>query len=712
MKGLKSGGQYYGYTDTPTGVFPPSASFSGQAAEVWPIDLPSGVSLQPYDGVPVIIYAASATSAPLIQVIPGATAGQTVIHKVYLVGGGTAVSANHAHAQSQSVRVSECTLVENSTGISAVASGAGDIDLEVISCSIRPDNGLLSHVSPATSNPTIGVRLHADGSSGTAPHVDATIAGLDVKNGFAIGSTTSGNPWNYGYTPWPDLEEIFASGESPSRIIDVYSTGVIREHGGGFPAKIPEVILDVAGSQLRGSGGQWDIGVYTSTEAEGSATAGDYHAGWRLSITGCAVESLGAAGICLTVGRYSRGAAWISGATSVTGTGASSQTSAPSAAYSGIHATSHQGMLSVNCSGISSSDNVGAGLYAYSEETPAITDVYPVGLFVDLSESEFHGNGACGVLLSAGQSYVNLLRDSALSIVGGTWRDTSSGSAVRTLSPWGDASILPSGIGSIDRCAISNNEDFGIMFHAGNNNQSQANYVACSVTNSIIWNNALGGVFGLSNKGTPAVSTGMTMLAPVVHNTVVGNGSPGMTNPYAPFSGGLTNADFSVEFYEHNSLPSGTQATAYEWKDPVATSDVATVLFNNIFDRMGAGTSDYGPFVEILDSAYSAPLSIPTLFPQRIRVAGNRGIATTGQPPLMPGAVGATVQYLTGSPVLTSRTASQFFLANAGPNNVLTSTSNFTQFAANRTMVDYSSTARSSVPGQFPALPELGADEY
>ena len=629
VKGLKHNGLFYGYTDSPT-----VSAFPTQGSETWPISLPEGTSILPYDSTPVFVFPTNSTTSPIIDIGSPASSFETVIQGLVLVGGPVGIRTDMSASHTRKVRVAHCTFVLNGIAVSAVSTGSGTVDLTSTGCKIMPDNGLLSHLTIAFDNPNLGFRLHAE-SAGQAPRVEASISGLDVLTGFTLQPTPSGTPWNYKYgSSWPDLEAAYSLAHAPARVIDVYSAGDTAEHVGGGTQPIPEVVADISGCRLIGEPGGWDIGVYAATEYMPAGVTADYNAGYRVTITGCKVEDFPLVGIYGTAGLSARGGVWVHGGTSVTGTGSSQVHTATNPAYSGIHGYSYEGMLAVVCDGISSNDNRGSGIHLFSPVTRAAPGPHPVGLHARIVSSDFHGNSGCGISMSAGMDYVaQRIPRGSHAIVGGTWEETGPGSAVITLNGSGDGTLMPSGQGSIDRCAISNNGEFGIAVTCAN--PTPLKLIAnCRITNTFIWSNPFGAFWAQTGKGTPQVGQqGLYILTPLVHCTFTGNGDALTVNPYnsAPPPSTQNYCDHTVEFYE-NLFAFGPQ-TEFEWDDPVlGAPDYATVVFNCIFDRGGPGP-DLGPIADVIDVSYPAgPLPIPTATPKQIRYSGTRAVLLGGAP--------------------------------------------------------------------------------
>lgn len=333
----------------------------------------------------------------------------------------------------------------------------------------------------------------------------------------------------------------------------------------------------------------------------------------------------------------------------------------------------------------------------------------PIGLHLAATDSQFHGNQGCGIVMSAGPGFVLISPGESNAMVGGTWHTPPPGGGPLTFNQSAAHFALRTGPGHINRCAISNNGEFGIYATAAAPTP-QNNVVNCRVTNNVIWNNSLGGIFAQAGKGSggPAQIPGnIKFLLPIIHNTIVGNGTQGVTNPYNLL---LNSAEFSIEFYE-NLLSFGPQICHFEYDDP-GVEDYATVVFKNILDTAGQGSADFGPGLRsTFGKAYTVVAPIPTGSPLNLGVDSNRAVGPTGLAEPF-NSILDIVPYLYGSPNLSLYSAPQFFLLHAGPSGAFSNATPFTQFGVNETILDYSSVFRDPVvPGNFPVLPEMGADE-
>lgn len=296
--GIQYNGSYQAYSDTP--IVP------GQAAEIWPITIPEGVTIQAFDAsVPVFVAAGSGSAGATLFDIGGqASSTPTTFSTLNIAGGEVGISLDHTGGYTRSAVVHDCNFALNVVAVSAIATGAGSLSLLSTNCSIRPDNGMLNDISIGEGNPNIGFKLHAAPSSpaSSAPSVSAKIFGLRVFPNMTLQPTQNAlHPWNYQWSTDPDLADITGTRKA-SRVIDVYSTGAIAEYAGGTISPISHVLVDLQSCDFDGSLGNWDIGVYGSAEGNPEAPiARDYNAGYRIYMSGSKIYNFGLAGVYGTV---------------------------------------------------------------------------------------------------------------------------------------------------------------------------------------------------------------------------------------------------------------------------------------------------------------------------------------------------------------------------------------------------------------------------
>ncbi len=151
------------------------------------------------------------------------------------------------------------------------------------------------------------------------------------------------------------------------------------------------------------------------------------------------------------------------------------------------------------------------------------------------------------------------------------------------------------------------------------------------VTNSVIWNNPLGGVVASSDVQEAPHTT--YMICPIILSTIAGNGSSSAVDP---FSGQV--ADYNVEYFEFGNTTHQTEYI-YEFTDPILVpqATIGTRFSNLILQRQvpGSGSNDFGPHTRRLNGELAGDETDPNLvFDDEIGVAAVRAdlIGITGFP--------------------------------------------------------------------------------
>lgn len=563
--GIQVGGLPAAYSETP--IVP------GQTAETFPLVLPVGIQLVATGTDPVLIARTQAGVEPLIQIVPSAFSGASVVEGLRLLGGDVGVSLDSGATASLPVEIRTCRFIRNRIGVSAVAENGAELDLLVDGCVFEPSTVMYPQ-AVVLQTPAVGIRLHAKQDTGTSlvPRVDATVSGGNLKQGYPS-TAKSGTLVGTDSIP-TELISGF------SRFFEVFAEGHLAEHRDGLtPAPVAEVLLDIEGGTWRG-GSKWDVLVY-STAANNGAAVADYTCGYKVRLEGALADRFAGIGALAQCGTESRGRLDLSGNGVIRETGyLETRQDAFKTIWSGVYGHAFKGYLGITGSDFDLLDNSGHGIFLTAGETKVAPGPYPVGAFLGVQTAEIHGNAGAGISM--------LTADSGQAIVGGTWHeeDDGFGGTFRSLiNDDNNPTDLPHGQGYVSRCAISNNGEHGISMRSLLNTPSG---ISCRFVNDVIWNHPLGGVVGFSSGGIPMVPL---MAVPIHGCTIAGNGS----TQTDPFSGEV--ADYNVEFFEISSLANNV----YEWTEPFATGakTIGTRITNSILIKKNPGglAQDFGPYM-------------------------------------------------------------------------------------------------------------------
>ncbi len=682
VTGIKVGAIPAAYSDAP--------SIPGQPAEIFPLALPEGVQLLAIAGNPVLIYQSVPSATPLISVVSSATTTVTLIQGIRLVGGAIGVALDNAAAGVVSVDALSCRFIRNEIGVSAVASGGAMLDLFVEGCVFEPTT-LMFGPTGGYRTPTHGLRLHANQTSGLAiPRVDAILRSSSLLAGFP--TVADSGVFGTDLVPFEMLSGF-------SRFIEIRAQGSTREHPENGVNRVPvaEVVLEVDGGTFRGDS-KWDTFLYSSAQNVGAGIE-DHTCGYVATLKNASIERFSALGVCAHSSQEARGLVDLIASTTIKETGFGAVRPSPfDTIYTGVYGHSYKGYLGITGTAFSVLDNTGHGIFLHARETRAASGLYPVGLFLGIENAGIHGNDGSGIAM--------MTHSLSQSIVGGTWHeDPGPGCPFLTLLDDGmDFTHLPHGQGFVNRCAISNNGEYGV--HLQNLFSGPPSALSCRFVNSTIWNHPLGGVVGFSsasNEITPLY------LTPVIGCTIVGNGS-GQTDP---FSGEIS--DYTVEFFEAAS-PDATNT--YEWTEPVQMNPktLGTRLTNTILQRKSPGQSanDFGPNLRFGSSPDLVADVDPSsnLNDERIGAAGLRGdpeIFISSFPVLV--YMTSEIPQFMGPVDWASRDALQFRLASLGSGTVMNDSWGAFLFGALEVAVDFLNTTRDAYNGTLDPSAERGAFE-
>lgn len=676
--GIQVGGLPAAYSETP--IVP------GQTAEVFPLVLPRGIKLVASGTSPVLIARTQAGAEPLIRIVPSAFTGSAIVESMRLLGGAVGVSLDSNSTGVLPVEIRTCRFIRNGIGISAIAEQGAQLDMLVDGCVFEPST-VMAPQAVLLQTPAVGIRLHAIQDPGTAlvPRVDAKLQGGNLKTGYPATLPT------LTLVGTDQVPTEMSSGFS--RFLEVFATGHLAEHRDGLPASpVAEVVLEVEGGSWRG-GRKWDVFVYSCTANNGAAVA-DHTCGYSVRLEGAQIDRFSGVGALAQCGTESRGRLDLSGGAVIRETGyLETRQDAFKTIWSGIYGHAYKGYLGITGADYDVLDNSGHGIFLTAGETKVAPGPYPVGAFLGVQEADIHGNAGAGISF--------LTADSGQAIVGGTWHeeDDGGGGTFRSLIDDGnDPTDLPHGQGFVNRCAISNNGEFGISLRSFLNTPSG---ISCRFVNDVIWNHPLGGVVGFSSGGIPMVPL---MAVPVHGCTIAGNGST-QTDPFSQQT-----ADYNVEFFEISNLANNV----YEWSEPNTLPNPKTIgtrITNSILIRKTPGPSakDFGPYMVLGEIVAD---SSPT-----VNVADNMiGVASvrrdpTGVPGGAPWMTNAVPQFFANPIVWTDRDPAQFTLIALDSNSELNNTRPDFLFGLVEVFVDFLDLARDPFNELVNPSAEMGAFE-
>lgn len=582
VRGLKIGAVPVPYSD-----FVLTWAFPDQEAEVFPLAMKEGVMLKPANSNPVLIYQAVPSSEPLIRVQTG-TAGQTTtIRGMRLIGGAVGVESDLAGAAgggARTLQIHNTRFIRNEIGVSAVLKVPAVLTLDMQNCAFEPTTLMFAGLPDGYRTPTRGIRLHAlEETELQIPRIEANLASLTLQPGYpAIGQSD--------FLAAEDLDELGNNGKL-SRFIEVYASGIKPEHRTSSTQRDPiaEVVLAVNGGTFDAAGSEWDACFYGAAWCQSAGNDEvDHTCGYVASFTGSTVKGFRQVGLYPTAGRNSRAELEMRGGSVVMDTGAGQARTPGTNGFSGLHGFAEQGYVAILGEDFSSSENLGHGLFLSARHTKQNCGEYPVGAYLGITDGRFHSNGGAGIsLLNAYDEVGGVVPHG---VTGGTWH--VRGGNLTLIADGSDPTHLEHGQGVVDRCAISNNDEHGIILRNPDYaTPSIPSAISLRVTNSAIWNNTLGGVVAVSDVQDDQHQT--YMICPLILCTIAGNGSTMAVDPY-------TNqvADYNVEFFEFH-FPSHHTEYIYEFTDTILQppATIGTRFSNLILQRQapGAGAQDFGP---------------------------------------------------------------------------------------------------------------------
>ncbi|RMH02624.1 MAG: hypothetical protein D6702_08270 [Planctomycetota bacterium] len=508
----------------------------GYANESFPIPATER-TIKQYPGTPAVyVYPPSGSGATAVFsiAVSGGAPKATTLKDLRLVGGPIGVEVVVGSAPSQdSVTLDGLRFSRNETAVSVRADGNGEIgyggsQLRLDDCTIAFDPLMAVSPQPDYRPPLHGLFFRA-GSEGSQPTLGRIWA--EIVNLKTVG----------------DFDGLASSGET--HLIHVEAAGNNKEHPTGQvdePEKISSVTLVFQGGVLDGKApygtrGQdqkgWMVGVYAETW-EGSDPGlqlswRSYAAAVALHFSGTNLKFFRRQGVRVDLNGKTRGHVRLNGGTLIEGIGRSEIPYPPQAGDfigTGVYLDGSDGLATLegNDSEISRKWSYGVVLKSASLPNQPGTTLVPWGTHIDLSSCRLHQNNNPAIYLQAGDR----------GIAGGSWsftEQTVASLSRKTLLQGREVVVgngatfsVPTGMGSVDGCAISNTGDsfpgadrtavwVDLEGSASGHDDCLA---AVSFTNDIIWHNAGGGFFyDLSGPSQPGI-----LLAPIVHCTVVGNG--------------------------------------------------------------------------------------------------------------------------------------------------------------------------------------------
>ena len=579
------------------------------------------------------------------------------------------------------VLLREVTLGRSTTNFSATATDGDLLDVVLTDCRII--DGIPPAITlanpPILTGTSVGIRMHAVEGTGV-PVLTGAINGLTVSGDFAnLQPSPLLNSFN-------DMERV--PNEPFSRLIKVFAQGGTQQGAGG---QITEANVTVNGGVLGGGASAtadgWDIGIYSALGIPSQSGAVDYRAGTLVAVTGTSISNFVEAGIYGTSNRDTRGQIELRGQTVVFDTGNLETHTPGDYRHSGVHLYNLEGYMGLSGSGSIVRDNTGHGIVLRSSGTIRVDNDIEMGMPLALRRCQVYRNDGDGIGLESGVGTPNNPTFVQDGVVGGT-HTIDTGYTI--LENGSMSAPIPYGQGVIDSCAISNNGEGGV--HALVGDGGSETFVYCRLTNSIIWNNPLGGFVGdfTNPNSPPLVPSAGTILTPLVHCTLAGNG--GAAAPY------------NIEFIYPS--PTGIGGS-YSWDNGgVVTFETATEIDNSIFDRLAVGPMDFGPNLSTI-SVDSVNGSFPP--PGEVGVGGVRNFQNPFSPPTFPVSTDDSVPFA-GPIVPTSIDPTQFLIVgppSASP-NIIDSTPVWINAFSPEVSIDFQAIAR---PGALTGLNDKGADE-
>ncbi len=421
------------------------------------------------------------------------------------MAGDTGIKVDASQGGTFNVALAGVRFFSNGTGFLAKASNGGTLNVSLVDCAIRDDRevGYLPGQGPGYVNPSRGLAFEAREANDAPGVVNAEIVNFMPVGDFLdmtripLSSSTA---------------DLYVPFQAATRLIDISARGTTAEHvdppNNNFSRRrIAEVNVEIQGGVWHaGKTGPevvqgWDIGVFAENK-EQNGSAFDYRYGYTVKLTGVELDSFGLAGIYATSFTDSRGQLFLNGGTSIRRTGYQGQPVPGSFLHSGIHLYNVEGYLALHGRDFESSENLGCGVFLNSPGTRIIDPFLPFGTYLDLMRRNFHENSGSGIRLRGGKPWVNLPSFRQGVVIGGTWDNwgTSASGGNKSFinfgwEPFGNPLTggVAFGQGRINRCAVSNNGEFGLQVEV-DGNEHEPSAASVRLVNSYLWNNQKGEV--------------------------------------------------------------------------------------------------------------------------------------------------------------------------------------------------------------------------
>ncbi|TAH34476.1 MAG: hypothetical protein EYC70_16200 [Planctomycetota bacterium] len=551
--------------------------------ETFPITIQPGVRVtMNISGPSVVVW--STDNAPPIPPALFTIAGSatdsltTKIEDITFVGGPVAVLADNSGGQFVNLTLKNVSLVRNVVGLSAAMDRGSRATITVKDCKLGYRSFPDVSPEPIYQNQSIGLRFQ--GLETFAGQIGRIRAGSEVVNLTTEGLFTTMSPQGW-QNPITDMNDLSMTG---TRLIEVYASGITDEHEDMSPynlraSGIASVDLAVSGGVWDGQGASsagWDVGLYAAT-ATSTGFKDDYTAGYKVSLSGTTIREFRMAGIHATAGTDTRGEIEVAGGVTVRDTGLQVTHGAGSFFYSGVHMFTLEGYLALDAATLISRDNTGNGVWLHSGgNVQRDTNLFPNGLYAQMTSCDFHYNDGSGVSMAAGTGSASGNLQGG--IVGGTWDFFPTGSRSLVAGNNGEPSSFPEhyGQGYMNRCDISNNGEYGLRTQATGNFMNNAGYFSAAslrLVNTYIWNNASGGYFAELAEDAPyPEDIGPYLLVPLQHCALIGNGD--------------------ANNWTANVVQTAGTASLFGWSDGAAL--LRTHFRETILQRATSTNSDYG----------------------------------------------------------------------------------------------------------------------
>lgn len=667
---------------------------------MFPLAIKEGVTLKPANSNPVLIYQAVPSAEPLIRISAGAAGQTTTIRGMRLIGGAMGVDAHLATGASPGQRTLDLInvrFVRNEIGVSSVLNGALAVSLTMQTCVFEPTTLMFSGLPDGYRTPTRGIRLHAlEETESAIPRIDAALIGLTLAPGYAEVAQSD-------FLEQKDVQ-VLGTADQISRFLEVYARGISAEHRSVNPVRSPvaEVLVNVNGGSFTNQDSMWDALFYGAARSQPQADGvQDHTCGYVATFTGATIEKFRQFGLYATSSRNARGELVLHGSTTVKETGIGETRSPGRSHFTGIHGFAYQGYLAIRGDDFASLGNLGHGLYMTAWETRMAPGEHPVGAYLGISNGRLHQNGGAGIsLVNAYNEWGGVVPHG---VTGGTWHDRAG--FLTLVADGSDVTHLEHGQGVVDRCAISNNGEHGIMLRNNDlGSISIPSAINVRITNTAIWNHPLGGVVAFSDVLEFPHTT--YLICPLILCTIAGNGSTLATDP---FTGQI--ADYNVEYREFHGTTHDTEYI-YEFTDPVLIPPVTIgTRFNNLIlqrQAPGTGAKDFGSHT-LMTELFSDNTD-PNLVPDdRIGVAAVRADFPPGTPTYPRS--GSEVAPFLGPLNWAGTDASMFFLTSSGSLNFFSKTWEFLLTGFTESSWDFLGVARDPLGDSFVPAAEKGAME-